>query len=102
MSMDVTFDVPSGLTGPITLNSDLITVTPSSSFAAELKLEVDGRVHRRRHVDCMVRSQHHHGGPRHFHVSFRVKGENVAAQLLTPGTTATIATVKMSVRPASP
>ena len=103
MTFDVTFNVPYGLTSPITVNSGLISVTPSSSFAAELKLEVAAASIAggtwTAWFDPVITTV----GPGTFTVSFRVKGENVAAQLLTPGATnVSIATVTMYVRPASP
>ncbi len=101
MSFTITFDVPYGLTGPITVNSSLITVTPSSSYRAELKLEgtatsVAGGTWTA-WFDPAITTV----GPGSFTVSFRVKGEHVAAQLLTPGATdVPIATVTLYRRPA--
>ncbi len=102
MTFDVTFDVPSGLTGPITMNSGLITVTPSSSFVAELKLEVAAASIAGGTWTAWFDPAITTVGPGTFSVSFRVHGENVAAQLLTPGSTVSVATVTMYVRPASP
>jgi hypothetical protein len=102
MTFDVTFDVPNGLTGPITMNSGLITVTPSSSFVAELKLEVAATSIAGGTWTAWFDPAITTVGPGNFTVSLRVQGTNVAAQLLTPGTTVSVATVTMYVRPASP
>jgi hypothetical protein len=101
MSFDVTFNVPYGLTGPITVNSDLITVTPSSSFVSELKLEAVATSVAGGTWTAWFDPAITTVGPGTFTVSFRVRGTNVAAQLLTPGASnVQIALVTMYVRPA--
>ncbi len=101
MTFNVTFDVPYGLTSPITVNSGLITVTPSSSFAAQLKLDVVATSVAGGTWTAWFDPAITTVGPGTFTVSFRVQGTNVAAQLLTPGATGvSVATVTLSVRPA--
>jgi hypothetical protein len=101
MTLTSTFDVPYGLTGPITVNSDLITVTPSSSFRAELKLEVTATSTAGGTWTAWFDPSITTVGPGNFSVSFRIRGEKVAAQLLTPGATnVPVATVTIYVRPA--
>jgi hypothetical protein len=100
MSINVTYLIPNGLTGPINLTSDLITVTPSSSFVAELKIEVTATSIAGGTWTAWFDPAITTVGPGTFNVSFWVQGTNVAAQLLTPGTTQTLATVKIYVRPA--
>jgi hypothetical protein len=96
----MTFDVPSGLTSPITVNSGLVTISLSSSFEAELMLEVTATSVAGGTWTAWFDPTITTVGPGDFTVSFRVKGENVAAQLLTPGTTANVATVTILTRPA--
>jgi len=98
-SYGITMDVPSGLTAPVTLNSDLVTVTLNSSFQAELKLEVTATSVAggtwTAWFDPVITTV----GPGNFTVSFRIKGENVAAQLLTPGPNVSVAAVTLYARP---
>jgi hypothetical protein len=95
-----TMDVPYGLTGPINLNSGLITYSGSSSFKAELMLGVVPTSVAGGTWTAVFNPSVTTVGPGNFTVSFIVSGTNVAAQLLTPGATnVPVATVTMYARP---
>ncbi|MBN1505391.1 MAG: hypothetical protein JW955_01025 [Sedimentisphaerales bacterium] len=98
---DITTDVPFGITSPITLNGGPYLFQIELNFKAELKLDVkpvpltDGT------WTAWFDPDPGYVGPGDVNVYWRLQGQNVALNLLTPGATdVKIAEVTLYIRPA--
>jgi hypothetical protein len=97
----ITFDVPYGVTSPVTLNG-AYSHEIETNFEAEVKLEVTSTSVAGGTWTVWFDPDPGTVGPGSTMVSWRVRGENVAVNLLTPGATdVEVAEVKIYVRPAS-
>jgi len=97
----ITFDVPYGVTSPVTLNG-AYSHEIETNFEAEVKLEVTSTSTAGGTWTVWFDPDPGTVGPGSTMVSWRVRGENVAVNLLTPGATdVEVAEVKIYVRPAS-
>jgi len=96
----ITFDVVTGLTAPVTLNGSY-SHEIESNFLAEVKLEVQSTSIAGGTWTAWFDPDPGTVGPGSEMVSWRVRGENVAVQLLTPGANdVQVAEVTIYVRPA--
>jgi hypothetical protein len=96
----ITFDVPYGVTSPVTLNG-AYSHEIETNFEAEVKLEVTATSVAGGTWTAWFDPDPGTVGPGSTMISWRVKGENVAVNLLTPGATdVEVAEVKVLVRPA--
>lgn len=99
-TFNITFDVPYGVTSATTLNGSY-THQVDSSFAAELKLEVEATSVAGGTWSAWFDPDPGIVGPGSEMVTFRIQGQNVAVQLLTPGASdVKVAEVTIYVRPA--
>ncbi len=99
-TFEITFDVPTGLTSPTTLNGNY-SHEVEANFEAELKLEVQATSVAGGTWTAWFDPDPGNVGPGSAMVSWRVRGENVGVHLLTPGASdVTIAEVTIYVRPA--
>ena len=99
-TFNITFDVPYGVTSSTTLNGSY-THQVDSSFEAELKLEVQATSAAGGTWSAWFDPDPGTVGPGSEMVSFRIQGQNVAVQLLTPGASdVKVAEVTIYVRPA--
>ena len=100
-TFNITFDVPYGVTSAATLNGSY-THTVENNFEAELKLEIEATSVAGGDWTAWFDPDPGTVGPGSEMVSFRIRGENVAVQLLTPGDDdVKVAEVTIYVRPAS-
>ncbi len=101
-TFEITFDVPTGVTYPVTLNGSY-SHQIETNFSAELKLEVSAASAAGGTWTAWFDPDPGNVGPGITTVSWRVRGENVDVGELTPGATdVTVAEVTLYVRPAAP
>jgi len=99
-TFEITFDVPTGVTGPVTLNGSY-SHQIETSFVAELKLEAAAASAAGGTWTAWFDPDPGNIGPGSTTVTWRVRGENVNAGALTPGAMeVTVAEVTIYVRPA--
>ncbi len=98
---DITFDVPYGATAPVDLNGGPYVFQIEANFEAELMLEIKGVPPSGGTWATWFDPDPGYVGPGDANVYWRVTGQNVAINLLTPGATdVTIAQVTLYARPA--
>lgn len=99
-TFEITFDVPTGITYPVTLNG-VYSHQIETNFSAELKLEVSAASAAGGTWTAWFDPDPGYVGPGITTVTWRVRGESVDIGELTPGATdVTVAEVTMYVRPA--
>lgn len=99
-TFEITFDVPTGITGLVTLNGSYSHAI-ETNFVAELKLETAAVSAAGGTWTAWFDPDPGHVGPGSTTVSWRIRGENVNIGALTPGATdVTLAEVTIYVRPA--
>ncbi len=99
-TFEITFDVPSGVTYPATLNG-AYSHQIEMNFLAELKLDVSAASAAGGTWTAWFDPEPGYVGPGTTTVNWRVRGENVNIAALTPGATdVTVAEVTLSIRPA--
>ncbi len=99
-TFEITFDVPTGIAYPVTLNG-AYSHDIETNFSAELKLEVTAASAAGGTWTAWFDPDPGYVGPGITAVSWRVRGENVAIGELTPGASdVTVAEVTLYVRPA--
>jgi len=99
-TFNITFDVPYGATSPGTLNG-AYTHEVEANFESEVKLEIQSTSVAGGSWSAWFDPDPGTVGPGSEMVSFRIRGENVAVQLLTPGASdVKVAEVTIYVRPA--
>ncbi len=99
-TFEITFDVPTGVTGLVTLNG-AYSHQIETNFVAELKLDVVATSAAGGTWTVWFDPDPGYVGPGNTSVSWRVRGENVNVGALTPGALdVTVAEVTISVRPA--
>jgi hypothetical protein len=98
---DITFDVPDGIMSPVTITGGPYVFQIEANFVAELLLEVKGVAPTGGTWTVWFDPDPGYVGPGDVNVYWRIKGENVALNLLTPGDTdVKIAEVILYARPA--
>lgn len=97
---DIKIDVPYGVVSPVTLNGGPYLFQLQSNFKMELMLQIKGVPPANGTWTVWFDPDPGHVGPGSFTVFWRIRGENVAINLLTPGATnVTIAEVTLYARP---